>query len=429
MDKFPSKAYLTLSLSLSLSLVFAASATTAVGQSLSSPGSTSGRVLTLEAIEVKGSDRMTAQDLSDEFGLRPGSSLTDQSVLTLRSHILGMGLFRSCWLSLRKGSGPGLARLTVTVEVDEGVIGDWAVGGSLGMTYGETQTAAAGQGAAPLGYKMGLVSRNLFWAMHRGGLTADVDGQGVLREGQVAYGLPRFSAEGVQFDAELGVVDPSRRYLDTMGFGGRGQALWSRNLSHQGVLRYGIASYVNQKNRYRMNGFPTQVAGPKIAYVYEGRLLRFFPGEGSHGEVSLLAGSNKGSDSTIEINVAHTLDVDRSLYITIDGKVLYSGIRNRAGRVETRFDVPFAAANGEASSAGLFLRLRGGGDWTSDYRYQGSSAILGLRYHSDGFIAEVGLQITRSPDELAGRDSEAKEPIRLLPSSVTGSSGEPGRDP
>ena len=423
MDTLPSKVCLT------LSLVFGVVATTTFGQSLSSPGSTNGRVLTLESIEVKGSDRITAQDLNDEFGLRPGSSLTDQAVLTLRSHILGMGLFRSCWLSLRKGSGPGLARLTVTVEDDEGVIGDWAIGGSLGMTYGETQTAAAGQGAAPLGYKMGIVSRNLFLAMHRGGLTADVDGQGVLREGQVAYGLPRFSAEGVQFVAELGVVDPSRRYLDTMGFGGRGQALWSRNLSYQGVIRYGIASYVNQKNRYRMNGFPTQVAGPKVAYVYEGRLLRFFPGEGSHGEVSLLAGSNKGSDSTIEINVAHTVDLDRNLYITVDGKVLYSGIRNRGGRVEARFDVPFAASNGEVSSAGLFLRLRGGGDWTSDYQYQGSSAILGLRYHSDGFIAEVGLQITRSPEELTGRDTESKDPTRPLPASLAGASSELGSAP
>ena len=360
----------------------------------------------LETLELSGTDRVDAETLADELGIRPGDPLSDDFVTSTRSRILSLGIFRSCFLAIKKGSAPGKGRLIITVEDEGTVVGPWSMGGVLAMTYGETKTASSGLGSSPLGYRLGLVGRNIGRHMHRASILGDVDGLGVLRESQLAYGLPRFTAEGVQFDAELSVVDPSRRYLDTLGFGGRSQAIWNRTLAHSGTLRYGVGMYLNQREHYKMGGYPAQVVGPKVGYAYEGRLMRFFPGQGSHGDISTILALQSQKNSVVEGGVGHTFAFGDAAYWTFDAKGIIAGAKSRGVRGETRFDLPLRDdwSPGSSAAAGLFVRLRTGNDLTEELLTQGSAVILGLRYHSDGFIAEVALQITRSPEVLSGRD-------------------------
>lgn len=369
------------------------------------------RTTVLESLELRGTERVDAIDLAEELGIKPGDELNDEFVTSARSRILSLGLFRSCFLAVKKGSAPGKGKLIITVEDDGSVLGPWAMGGTLAMTYGEAKAASSGLGGSPLGYRFGLVARNIARSMHRGSLAADVDGLGMIRGAQLAYGFPRFTAEGVQFDAEVSAIDPSRRYLDTLGYGGRGQALWNRNISQNGLIRYGVGMYLNQtRYRFKMPGYPEQVAGPKVGYVYEERLMRFFPGAGTHADASFLLATRNQKNSTGEASLAHTFNFSDTLYFTLEGRGIVSGAKSRGFRGETRFDMPIGEPEGDnkVSDAGVFLRLRGGSDIADGNIYQGSAAIFGLRYHSEGFIAEVAVQITRTPEELAGKEIDRR---------------------
>src|SRR5690606_23777488 len=134
----------------------------------------------------------------------------------------------------------------------DSVLSDWALGGELAVTATETSASntAVDTNSTPMDYRLGLIGRNLFSSMHRGSLLVDIDEQGMFRQGQLAYGLPRFAVEDVQFDAEIAAVDVQHRYLDALGFGGRGQGLWSRSLKHSGELQYGAAMYINRTPRF-----------------------------------------------------------------------------------------------------------------------------------------------------------------------------------
>src|SRR5690606_34494777 len=134
----------------------------------------------------------------------------------------------------------------------------------------------------------GLVGRNLFRGLHRGAVSIDVDNTGKFQAGQLAYGLPRFTVEDVQFDAEIAATSPQTRYLDTLGFGQRAQGLWSQSLSGTSQLGYGAAMYINQEPRFALPGFPKSVAGPKISYHNETRLIGFFPTAGHRFSTNLL---------------------------------------------------------------------------------------------------------------------------------------------
>jgi len=358
----------------------------------------------LESVQVIGSTRMTSAQLVQALGLVQGTPLDDQFVMSARSRLLGLGLFKSVILVMHKGSRPGYARLVVEAEDDTGVLGDWALGGELGITADEDDTAqtASGSNSAPLNYRMGLVGRNLFGAMHRGSFMVDFDGTGSLRAGQLAYGMPRFAREDTQFDAELAVVDPYYRYLDTLGFGGRGQGLWSTTLaSGLGEFQYGAAMYVNRLPRFGIRGFPETVAGPKVAYYSETRLRGFFPGAGHLIGASLVLSPVHTEQSLLELDLARTFSLADWVYLTFDSRALTVGTDGYSLRAESRIDVPLGhAAQGE-DQAELFLRLRGGHDSLDQTSLVGSAAILGLRYHSSGFISELAVKVTRSPQELA----------------------------
>lgn len=356
----------------------------------------------LESVEMVGSGRMTTDQLTAELGLAPGLPLDDRFVMTARSRILGLGLFKSAILMMRRGTEPGQAKLVIEVEDDPSVLTDWAIGGDLGITVAEDNAYASLNSAeAPMDYRVGLVSRNAFGDLHRASAVIDMDHTGSLRSGQIAYGLPRFTHEAVQFDAEVSLSDPTYRYLDTLGFGGRGQGLWSLGLdSRPGDVQYGVAMYVNNPPRFGMRGYPTSLAGPKIAYYEETRLRRFFYSSGHRFGASIVLSPIDPSQSVFEFSLAGTAQLTSWLYLTTTGDALTVGSKGVGLRAEGRLDLPLGHSASSGEQGGLFLRLRGGQDRMGPYEFKGSSAIFGVRYHSSGFIAELAFRITHAPPEL-----------------------------
>lgn len=388
-----------------LILAFGAAIIPNTGLAQEAPRETLAQIYKLETVELTGTTRMTSAQLESELGLVKGTPLDDEFVMSTRSRMLGLGLFKSVILLMRKGTQPGMARLIVEVEDDPGVLSDWALGGELGVTVAEsTAPSSVDSGAAPMDYRLGLVGRNLFTDLHRGSLFLDIDSEGEIRQGQLAYGLPRFAKEGAQFDAEIAVVDSYYRYMEAMGFGARGQGLWTRTVAGVGDVQYGAAMYLNKKPRFSVFGFPDAVAGPKIAYFKETRFRGFFPGEGHLIGASLLLAPTDTEESVIELNLAKTWGFGRLFFLTLDGKVLTVGAEGYSVRGETRLDLPLSSGEpGEDQAAG-FLRLRGGHDSVGKVDLVGSMAMIGVRYHSSGFIAELALKITKAPEELAPQD-------------------------
>jgi hypothetical protein len=363
------------------------------------------RVYKLETLELRGTTRMTTAQLALELGLVPETRLDDELVMSTRTRLLGLGLFKSAILLMRKGTKPGYARLVVEVEDDDSVLSDWALGGELDVTVSETNassTVESDTGAVPMDYRLGLVGRNVFGELHRASVFVDVDGEGIFREGQLAYGLPRFAKEDTQFDAEIAAVDVSHRYLDALGFGAHGQGLWSRTLaSGLGEVQYGAAMYVNKKPRFAVPGFPQVVAGPKVAFYRETRLRSFVPEAGHLLGASLLLAPTRSDRSIVELTAARTFEFGRLVWWTLESRAASVGVHGYALRAESRLDVPIGGGAPGEDQADYFLRLRGGQDRLEKTNLVGSAAIVGIRYHSNGFIAELALKVTKTPDELA----------------------------
>ena len=358
-------------------------------------------VYKLESVEISGSTRLSSKHLEQEMGLVRGTPLDDTMVMDTRSKLLGLGLFKSVILMMRKGSKPGMAKLIVDVEDDDTVLSDWALGGELGVTLDDSSVPTTDPNAAPMDYRLGLIGRNLYSGLHRGSLTLDLDGTGALKAGQVAYGLPRFTREDSQFDAQLAVTSPYYRYLDVLGFGGRGEGLWSYTMPGYGEVQYGAAMYVNRSPNYAVRSFPDAVAGPKVAFTRETRLHSFFPGAGDMTGASILVSPTDPAHSVLEIKLAHTWDLASILFTTLEGRALAVGTSGYAYRAEARADLALGRATQGGDQAALFLRLRGGQDDYQSTHLVGSEAILGLRYHSSGFIAELALRLTHTPAGLA----------------------------
>lgn len=358
------------------------------------------QVYKLETVEIQGSTRLAARDLATELGLVKGTPLDDELVMSTRTRLLGLGLFKSAILVMRKGSQPGLAKLIIELEDDDSVLSDWALGGELGVSLSENAAATVDPDRAPLDYHLGLVGRNLFNNMHRGSLFVEFNSAGRFQGGQLAYGLPRFTREDVQFDAEIAGTNVRHRYLDVLGFGGRGQGLWARTVGGLGEVQYGAAMYVNKGPDFALNGFPSAVAGPKFAYYKETRLRGFFPGSGHLIGASVLVSPTETEKSVLEVNLARTFSFAEMLYFTLDTRMLTVGVDGYSLRAESRFDVPLGHQDPGEDQAEMFLRLRGGHDVIDDTNLVGSAAIIGVRYHSSGFIAELAIKVTRSPEEL-----------------------------
>lgn len=356
----------------------------------------------LESIVVKGSLRLSADELNKALALQYGQALDDQLVMDTRAKLLGLGVFNSVTLYLKKGQSKGWAQLIIEVEDDPNVLTKWAIGASVAVTQSEQQAKAGDPDTAALGYRLDLISRNFLRSLHRTALSLDIDSQGVLRQGRAAYGLPRFAAEDTQFDLEFEVVDVALRYLNTLGFGRRAQGLWSKSITARsgGQIQYGVALYANESDRFSHPGFPATVGGPKLSYIEETRLLSFIPGPGTNFQAALLISPVELQESVLEIQAAKTIQPIPNFSTTLSFKGLSVGDGSISLRSEARVDVPFPQLFGISEQAEIFARLRGGLDLSSSQRLSGSAAILGLRYHSSGFIAEFSVQITTVPQEL-----------------------------
>ena len=250
-------------------------------------GVSQSRIYFLETIDLRGTQRISASDISRELELKPGARLNDETVMTIREKLLGLGLFKSVLLYMRKGSKPNHARLIIEAEDDETVLGRWAIGGEVAVSSGEPKASSHEPNSPSYGYKTSLVARNLFSQGHRASVSTDIDSGFVLREGHIAYGLPSVSRESVQFDGSIHITDVSHRYLNTLGFGQKGVAHWTLD-NDGGSIQYGVAMYLNSEGRYDLPGYPTTIAGPKVSYQRETRLLGFIPSGGYSYNLSLL---------------------------------------------------------------------------------------------------------------------------------------------
>jgi hypothetical protein len=361
------------------------------------------RGYTVESVEINGTSRLTPEQAAAEFGLKAGVKIGDDLVFTVRQKILSLGVFRSATLLLKKGAQPGFVRVLLQVEDDPDVLTDWALGGEVGMTYRDRQAVAAGTAGPPLGYRLGLVSRNLFRNFHRAGAWVDIDGVGIARSGQFLYGLPRFAAEDVQFDFRLSAVDVAHRYLDASGYAQRVEAVWSSEYGDFSRLSYGTTMLQNT-GRMAMPYFPSFVAGPTVGYSYESRVQGFLPGNGSKLVSQFIYAPLNAHLSVLEVGTAKTWIFDESVWITPSLDFQATGTRGVNGRAEIRLDVPLNEAWSSRDQAAVYFRMRAGGDRYGDQSLGGSAALIGLRYFSSGFIADLGFHVTRSPREFTLED-------------------------
>lgn len=157
----------------------------------------------LEEVVIIGSSRISQELLRRELGLHSGVGLDDDLVMETRAKLLSLGIFKSALLLMRKGSKRGLAKLIIEVEDDQSVLTDWALGGTLGITQSERQFGSSSPDSPPLGYRFELIGRNFFKSLHRGAVLLNLDSLGTLRKAELAYGFPRFTHEGTQFDTKI----------------------------------------------------------------------------------------------------------------------------------------------------------------------------------------------------------------------------------
>jgi hypothetical protein len=321
-------------------------------------------------------------------------------MMDARRRLLGLGLFKSAFIYLRKGSKPGFVKVTVEVEDDPTVLGASGWGGHLGATASHGNLKHSDPNTTPMDYRIGLVSRNFYGSGHRGSLVWDMDHRGVMRSTQFAYGLPRFAPESTQFDTGLTVTDPYFRFHETLGYGIRTDGIWSMSRQDGIEVQYGAAAYLNKDPRFAVPGFPKLTAGPKIGLRKETRLNSFFAVEGHLLESAILLALGKTHHSAIEAHGAYTWNLLNVAYLTTDLKALHSGRHGTATRGEVAIDLPLTDSKTYADQSGLFIKLRAGEDRTSSGTTRGGSGLIGIKYHSAGFIAELGIKITRAPESV-----------------------------
>lgn len=347
----------------------------------------------LDSVELRGTKRVSSEQLQHTLRIKPNDDLSDDYVSELRARLLSLGLFKDALFSLQKGSLPGTAKLIISVSDDDSVMGREALGGDFGLLISEPERAI-GNDSPFRAYRFGLIARNLFGSMHRAAINADMDAKGTITSGSAAYGLPRFAAEGVQFDGGIGVSDPTSRYLETQAFGMKIQTLWTRS-QRWWDLQYGAAWYSNTHTRYRLNGWPEVSAGPKFGLTHETRFMGFLPSEGWRAAVDLIPSLVKREEAISEWQLAGTWVPFRLLACTADLQATTVGRTGVTTRGELRLDVPITNSSSEGTKALTFIKLRQGQDRYKESAFVGSDAVLGIRYHSSGFIGELSFQVTQ----------------------------------
>ncbi|MCX6123482.1 MAG: hypothetical protein NTV34_01835, partial [Proteobacteria bacterium] len=347
----------------------------------------------IEAIELRGTNRLDAIALQSAIRLKIDDTLDDESMAELRARVLGLGLFRDVIFSLQKGQEKDKAKLIITVVDDEGVVGTSALGGEFGLLATDQKDVVSD--TSPFrSYHLEIIARNLFGNRHRADLSMDVDVRGAMASGVAAYGLPRFTAEAVQFDAVVAVSDPQYRYFETNAFGLKAQSIWSRSL-RVADIQYGAVWYANTHQRYRLESWPEVVAGPRVGFVHDTRFLGFIPSEGWKAGISLIPSLVHRNQSVTEAQLAATWIPVRHTAFSGEFQSTTVGSTGVSTRGALRLDVPITNSTSEGTKAVVFGALRQGYDHFGAAVLSGSDAIFGLRYHSTGFIGQIAFQVTR----------------------------------
>jgi hypothetical protein len=356
-------------------------------------------VYKLESFSIVGSERLSKETLEKELSLKKGTLLTDEFVVNTRRYLLGFGVFKSVILVMKKGSEKGFAKLVIDVEDTEGVVGSWAVGSHLKLLYGQLTEGSVSENQGALGYQVNLVSRNILNKLHRGQVFVDFGNKGVFKEAQLAYGLPRFAAEGIQFDAQLQVVDPSFRYLQAFGFGAKTEGLWSLSLEDNTSISYGPALYFNE-DRFKFPGSPRFVVGPKLSYQKETRLKSFTDSQGYSYGISGLLAPVESENSVFELALAGTVDLSYAIHMTASSKAMFIG----TNKISVRNYLEFVGAEKNSyltEQSAIYLRINNGLDRMESYKLKGSSVEVGFKWATLGFIAELAFSYTESPIQIS----------------------------
>ena len=340
----------------------------------------------LESIQLLGTTRISESQVREQLRIKEHLIMSDEWMVDARAKILGLGLFQDVMFSLKKGSKPGLAQLIIRAEDDESIMSDWAMGGEFGLTMTEP-TPEFGSDSAFRGYKFGLVARNVASASHRAAVAADIDSRGNLVYGNVAYGLPRFVSESIQFDSAVTVVEPKERYYETEGFGLKIQSLWTRQ-RHGFELIYGAAWYSNTHTRYRLEDWPVAVVGPKLGVVRDTIFLGFFPKTGYRTAVSLVPSLVHRAEAVLETELVGTFLPYGANAITVKAKAINIGRNAVSTRAEAKLEIPLTMENRGLRSL-FYIGIRNGQDHYKDLKISGTEAVAGFRYHSTGFIGDL----------------------------------------
>ncbi len=359
----------------------------------------------LEDLRTQGSHRLSDTQILNELGLHIGQTISLDTLQSVQLNLLALGLFKSVVLRLEKGKTRGHIRLILELEDDPNVLGPWAIASLLSVTHDSPSTPTLDREPVPVSLTYQLLARNLLQRMHRASLMLDLDPNGIIQRMELAYGLPRFTKERTQFDSSLQLVQPSTRYLDILGFGAKAQASWTSDLNQRTQLQYGLAFYSNREPRFILPGFPELVAGPQMRLRRETRLLGFLPSAGHLIEVSGLLPIGEREQVSIELQAAYTSRLRHNLASTMDLSLLQSGPKAWASRLAWKTHWQFLSSRDD--QALFFIQLRHGYDKLDTISVYGTEALIGWRYHSQGFIAEFGFKVTDFPknfDELIDRE-------------------------
>jgi hypothetical protein len=363
----------------------------------------------VETIEVQGSTRINTEQFSDLFDLHPGGRIDDDAVLVIRQRLLGLGVFRSAVLLVRKGSVRGRVKLILKVEDDPNILSDWGIASEIAVQSLQWIAKPQVDYRESTANTLTLLGRNLFGRFHRGLLRGEFGNSGSLHGLQVAYGWPRFSLKDHQFDVELNGFDPVYHYFETPSFALNAAIRWSFALDDYEQLEYGVQSYANRNGRLAMPYFPKLVVGPRIGYNFEDRPQGFFPSRGVQFGSSFTLGAANPAQSVLQASGARTWRIDDDAWFSLDGKALLTGQSGYSVRAESRLDFAITKPYESDDQALISLKLGGGRDDSHLGRLWGSFGAISLRYHSSAIIAEIDLLFLRTPLNVNQDDQQVIE--------------------
>jgi hypothetical protein len=338
-----------------------------------------------------------------------GVLLNGDFVWKTRQRLLGLGIFKSVLLYMKKGKTPGTAHLVIECEDDQNVLGSWAMGAMAGVSYdGSASHGARDDNEVPVDFQWELVGRNMAKRLHRAELGLGLDANGGISAARFAWGVPGFAAADKQIDAQLNANNVRQRYFDCFGFCVGGSTIVSRDAGDYSWWGYGLAFFHNDGDRYAMPGFPSLVIGPQLSLAKDTRLKGFIMGDGYAYGTSFVLSAQRALNSNLQMNAAYTKSLWDFMSITVDGKALFVGPKGLSTRLASAIDLPLYHERGSAGDhAKLYLKWQRGTDRYNSVDLLGTATTIGIRCHSFGLIVDMAFKVVSLPDEIAPPPSQS----------------------